>query len=94
STWNNLLSNITVYPNPTASVINLTMNQGHDIVFGKIDSYKIRIVNSFGTVVKEDVSRQPNWRANIGDLRPGTYLVQVTNGRNNSLVGTASFVKD
>ena len=86
----NNLSKISIFPNPAANVINLTMTQSTK----EQGNYHIKIVSSEGLVVKQSVSQQPNWRANIGDLRPGTYLVQVTNGSNKSLVGIASFVKD
>ncbi len=87
--------NISVYPNPTTSAINLSVAQRDD-KFGdfKIKSYEIKIVNSFGQVVKQDISKQPRWSGNVGNLQPGTYMVQVTNSSNNSLVGVASFVKD
>jgi len=45
-------------------------------------------------VVKEGKAEQSVWHANIGDLRPGTYMVQVMNSNNENLVGTVSFVKD
>jgi len=89
----NVVSNISIYPNPTSSVINLTIEQNTFTDFGKT-TYNIKIVNSFGTVVKEGKADESIWHANIGDLRPGTYMVQVTNSGNKNLVGTVSFVKD
>ena len=74
---------------PTSIVINLEMDPD-----SKVSSYSIRIVNAFGTVVKESVSEQPSWHANISNLLPGSYLVQVTNNKDKSLVGTANFVKN
>jgi hypothetical protein len=87
--------NISLYPNPTSSSINLTISQGDNkLGHFKVDSYSIKIVNSFGMIVKRDVSKQPKWNASVGDLQPGTYVVQVTNSSNDSLVGIGSFVKD
>jgi len=86
-------SNISIYPNPTTSVINLTIDQDAFTSFLKAN-YSIKIVNSFGMVVKEGKSEQATWHVNIGDLQPGTYMVQVTNSNTNNLVGTTSFVKD
>jgi hypothetical protein len=82
-------SKISIYPNPAANVINLTVNQNSNIA-----SYNIKIVDVTGIVVKETVSMQPNWNANIGYLKPGTYLVQVLNNKDKSLVGVTTFVKN
>jgi len=82
-------SNISVFPNPAVSTINLTMNQN-----SQKGTYSIRIINSAGTVVKESSSQQAAWKGNIGDLKPGTYVVQVTNSQSKSVVGITSFVKD
>lgn len=93
TSWQNLISNINVYPNPTASVLNLSVNQNFSLSSLKISSYQIKIVNSFGVVVKQATSQQSTWNANISDLQPGTYIVQVTNADNNGVVGSASFIK-
>jgi len=89
----NIANNINIYPNPTTSDINVSV--GHDSFedFEK-SGYSIKIVNSFGLVVKEGKAEESTWHANIGDLLPGTYMVQVTNSSNKNLVGTVSFVKD
>jgi hypothetical protein len=91
---NNIVSNLSIYPNPTTSDINLTMGQNPDAVFTEKGSYNIKIVNSFGMVVKEGKSQQSTWHANVGDLQPGTYMVQVTSNQTDGVIGTASFVKD
>jgi hypothetical protein len=80
---------ISVYPNPTADVINLTINPNL-----KVAAYSVRIINSSGTVVKENISQQATWNANISYLKPGSYLVQVTNNNDKSVIGIASFVKN
>ena len=86
--------NLTIYPNPAASSINLSVAQDEKFSNFKIDSYDIEIVNSFGIVVKKGSSQQANWHTNIGNLQPGTYMVQVTNSKNKNLIGITSFVKD
>jgi muramidase (phage lysozyme) len=80
---------INIYPNPTKNVVNLEIDPGL-----KASAYHIRIINAFGTVVKEDVSQQTSWHANISSLKPGSYLMQVTNNSNKSLIGITSFVKN
>jgi hypothetical protein len=56
-------------------------------------SYNIRIVSMTGSVVKIASSSSANWQDNLGDLTPGTYVIQVMNNKDNSLVGKSTFVK-
>lgn len=86
---NILHAKISVYPNPAVSIINLSMDQN-----SKITSYSIKILNAAGIVVKESISEKSSWGANVGYLKPGTYIVQVLNNSNKSLVGVTSFVKN
>jgi len=86
--------NLTIYPNPAASSITLSVAQEQKLSSFKPDSYDIKIVNVFGVVVKNGTSQQTSWHASISDLQPGTYMVQVTNTANKSLIGITSFVKD
>jgi hypothetical protein len=86
---NNQDNKITIYPNPAKTVINLDIDQN-----SKTEAYNIKIVDVTGLVVKEIVSTQPSWHANIGYLKPGTYLVQVVNNKDKSLVGVTTFVKN
>lgn len=86
---NDRTAKINIYPNPTATFINLAIDPD-----SKISSCSIRIMSAGGTVVREGITQQLTWRANIANLKPGTYLVQVTNNRDRTLVGVASFVKN
>jgi trimeric autotransporter adhesin len=83
-------NNITVYPNPAKSTINLTIlndaaNAG--------DTYSILITNSSGLVVKQATSRQTSWQSNIADLLPGSYVIRVTGKKEQKDIGIAKFVK-
>ena len=80
---------VSLYPNPTRNVINLTINVPNPGV-GK---YRVMLSNSLGIVVRSATLNQSNWGANVSDLLTGTYLIQVVNTANNSLVGQAKFVK-
>jgi archaellum component FlaG (FlaF/FlaG flagellin family) len=60
----------------------------------KVSAYHIRIINALGAVVKESTFQQTSWNANVSNLKPGSYLVQVTNNNDKSLVGIANFVKN
>ncbi|MBS1529599.1 MAG: hypothetical protein JSU01_04790 [Bacteroidetes bacterium] len=86
--------NLSIFPNPTSSSINLSIAQDDKMGSFRIEAYDVKIVNSFGVVVKRGTSREASWHANIGDLQPGTYMVQVTNRNSQNLIGVTSFVKD
>ena len=80
---------VSLYPNPTRNVINLTINVPNSAT-GK---YRVMLSNSLGIVVRSATLNQASWGANVSDLLTGTYLIQVVNTANNSLVGQAKFVK-
>ncbi len=80
---------VSVYPNPASSVINLCI----DTKSADPETFNIRISNSSGVLVKNAVSLTPNWQDNVSNLLTGTYLIQVVNNKDNSLVGEAKFVK-
>jgi hypothetical protein len=79
---------LSVYPNPAVNIINLVIDPQKPVA-----TYSIRVTNSVGTVVKQTVTSQPNWLGNVSNLLTGTYLIQVVNNKDNSLVGQTKFVK-
>jgi hypothetical protein len=83
------VNNITVYPNPATSVINITIPNET----ATKHSYTYRIANSSGLIVKQVTSQQSNWKPNISDLRPGGYLVKVLSTADNSIIGNSKFIK-
>jgi hypothetical protein len=87
---NNLTkSSISIYPNPASSLINLEVSSGTKASH----SYNIRITNSVGMVVRDIKSSQSIWQGSINELMAGTYLIQVVNIKDNSLIGKTKFVK-
>jgi hypothetical protein len=99
-------SPIALYPNPAQGTINLTIkpvfasNTSTAIItsdsFNTSESgltYNIKIVNSSGMVVKTESTKSKDWHADVKNLLPGTYVMQVYNSKDNSLVGKGSFVK-
>ncbi len=104
-----IANNISVYPNPVSHVINLAINQnnvsklstqtaGATASFAKTpanpaQSYSIKIINVTGSVVTKATSTQNTWQTNVGNLAPGTYIIQVINNSNNTIVGKSTFVK-
>ncbi|HVW14736.1 MAG TPA: YDG domain-containing protein [Mucilaginibacter sp.] len=104
---NTTMGLISVYPNPAQSTINLnissanTLNHGNKLLFsGKpIASvanktvYNIKIINASGVVVKSESTTLQSWQADVKNLLPGTYVMQVYNSADNSLMGRGTFVK-
>jgi hypothetical protein len=90
-------NNISVYPNPVAGTINLSILQ-NNITASNISSaanplYNIMITNSSGSVIKTATSAQTQWQDNLSNLLPGTYMIQVVNANNKTVVGKTKFVK-
>ncbi|MBB3054726.1 T9SS type A sorting domain-containing protein [Mucilaginibacter gotjawali] len=56
-------------------------------------SYDIKIFNINGSVLKESTSAAASWQTNVSTLLPGTYIIQVTNNSDNTLVGKSTFIK-
>ena len=102
-----LNGNLTVYPNPTSGTLNLiiskiknTSSAGSQLISSSIgapptvtNSYSVKIVSTSGVVIKTLSTTNPNWQTDVSSLMPGTYIVQVSNQGDNSLIGQATFVK-
>ena len=85
---------INIYPNPAVGTINLTIAQNIATSHNTdAASYGITITNSSGAVVKTVKSSQTLLQQNVSGLLPGTYVIQVVNNSDNSLVGKGKFVK-
>jgi hypothetical protein len=85
-------NSISVYPNPATSIIDLSVAQ-NDLAPSGTASYKIIITNSSGSIIKTAVSAGVTWQSNVSGFLPGTYVIQVVNRSNNSLVGSTKFIK-
>ncbi len=86
---NNDSGHLSCYPNPAFSDIHLSFDPK---VPGKT-SYDVKVTNSSGMIVRYAVITEPDWQANVSNLLTGTYLIQVTDKKDNSVVGQAKFVK-
>jgi hypothetical protein len=98
---------VSLYPNPTKSMINLTINSisanGSKnspglAVNEKSNStansnYNIKIMNSSGLIIRSELTRSTTWQTDVKNPLPGTYVMQVYDASNNSLVGKGTFVK-
>jgi trimeric autotransporter adhesin len=81
--------NVCLYPNPAINVINLSITAKSK----ESTIYNVMISNSSGIIVKQATLSQPSWQTGINNLLPGTYLLQVVNDKDKSLVGQTKFVK-
>jgi len=100
-------SSINVYPNPATSTLNLTISQNGNsaipasspigitgpapVTTGQ--SYDIKIINITGSVIKSGVSANASWHDNVSSLLPGTYIIQVVNNADKTLIGKSTFIK-
>ena len=98
---------VSLYPNPTKSLINLTINTvsadgaKNSIGFsGNIktnsadnSNYTIKIMNASGLIIRNESTRSTTWQTDVKNLLPGTYVMQVYDASTNSLVGKGTFVK-
>ena len=55
--------------------------------------YGIKIFSITGSVVKSATSASSSWQDNVSSLSPGTYIIQVVNNSDNSLIGKSTFIK-
>ncbi|HVW13805.1 MAG TPA: T9SS type A sorting domain-containing protein [Mucilaginibacter sp.] len=82
--------NLSIYPNPVNSMINLSIKQQSP---DNTTNYDIKITNSSGLVVKEVISSQPSWQGSINNLGPGTYIVTVVDNKTKGAIGQTKFIK-
>jgi hypothetical protein len=101
-------NNVNIYPNPAVSSISLSIKQpiGQNRNVSAIDAakatlpaqqaqqaYTISIISTSGQFMRSVIALQPEWHSDISSLSPGTYVVQVLNSKDKSLVGRSTFVK-
>ena len=83
-------SAVMVFPNPTSSQINIAVNDnGQHFSRG----YVFKIFNESGIQILSANSMAGSWQGNVGNLRVGTYLVQVYANDSNKAIGSVKFVK-
>ncbi|SEN49114.1 hypothetical protein SAMN05192574_103323 [Mucilaginibacter gossypiicola] len=89
NTQNTISSIMSLYPNPATDVINAKMKIDNNSNF----NYKISITNSEGKIIATATSSQANWQNNVASFIPGTYIMQVVNSKDNSVIGFQKFIK-
>jgi hypothetical protein len=86
---NLVASNISIYPNPGKSTLNITIKSKPQTA----TTYYISVTAVTGLTVKQVTTSQQNWQTSVNDLLPGTYLVRVFDNSNKTLIGSTAFVK-
>ncbi|MEO3403163.1 T9SS type A sorting domain-containing protein [Mucilaginibacter sp. CAU 1740] len=86
---NVIAETMNIYPNPATDVIHAQMLLKND---GTV-KYKVNITNSEGKVMATATTSQATWQNNVGSFIPGTYIMQVVNSSNNTVIGVKKFVK-
>ncbi|MEO6978269.1 MAG: T9SS type A sorting domain-containing protein, partial [Mucilaginibacter sp.] len=98
-------TNIAIYPNPATGLINLNINQpglaalnlsgvqGAGYSPAVAGNYSIKIINLSGSIIQSANSSQQTWQGDVSALMPGTYILQVLDDKDKSMVGRATFVK-
>ena len=90
--------NLTINPNTVSLTSNLSTLQTVSTTpaISKTTgspNYGIKIINMAGAVVKSATTPTSDWQDNVSNFLPGTYIIQVVDSSNNSVVGKATFVK-
>ncbi len=78
STTNFILSNFSIYPNPTSDVLNITLEED-------LQLEKVIIYNTSGQIIKNEKSKI----INVSSLSKGTYLIEVVTNQGKA---TKSFI--
>jgi hypothetical protein len=76
-----------VFPNPTAEVINVSVPDNQSSA-----TYKMRLYDTAGNLLLQRASNTSNWTENVSGLKPGAYIIEVIKSNGASL-GKAKFIK-
>jgi hypothetical protein len=79
--------------NPQKQVTTATTQSFAAVSSAGAASYDIKIFNINGTVLKQASSSSPSWQTNVSTLLPGTYIIQVLNNNDKTLIGKSTFIK-
>jgi hypothetical protein len=97
NTGNTANNPINIYPNPAKGILNLQITPANNSLNSSAVTttavYGIKIMSTSGALVKSVTTTQQNWQADISNLLPGTYIVQVVNNNNESVIGKGTFIK-
>jgi len=84
----NVTSPVSVYPNPATNAITINIAPKSSAA-----SFNIKISTSLGSVIKQVATSDSSPVENISSFLPGSYMIQVLNSKDNSLIGETKFIK-
>jgi hypothetical protein len=101
NTTNSLVkTGMIVYPNPAKTTVNVNFGPGLSSSTSPAPgasstslAYNVQITSMVGGIVKAATVNQQTWQTDVTGLLPGTYIIQVTNKADNSVVGEQKFIK-
>ena len=76
-----LISNISVYPNPTTGLVNLKLSDS-------FNTGELSVINALGTIVESYTIDNSEHQLNIGDYPTGLYLISVVSQDGSRYLGT------
>jgi hypothetical protein len=79
---------LTVYPNPSKGIINVSVNSGNTSTGG----YMADIYSTSGTLIKHETVTAATWSDDVSAFDLGIYIIQVKDS-NGKLIGQAKFSK-
>lgn len=78
---------LTIYPNPAVEQIKVHLNTAEAQA-----SYKARIYDYSGRMVIQSTMQSSNWSQNVGQLKPGAYVFELSKSTG-EFIGRTKFVK-
>jgi hypothetical protein len=98
SNANRVQNIIHINPGHEKSVLYLTITpafktDSNDLSTSANAVYKIKIMNNSGSVVQTATIDKLNWQADLHKLNAGTYILQVINTHDSTVIGEVTFVK-
>ena len=83
-----LINPLTIYPNPSKDIINVSVNSGN----ASTEGYVADIYSTSGTLIKHESVTAATWSDDVSAFNLGIYIIQVKDS-NGKLIGQAKFSK-
>lgn len=78
---------LSVYPNPAVETIKVYLNTANSQ-----ESYKAKVYDYSGIMVMQTTMQSGNWSQNVGHLKPGAYILELSKS-NGEFIGRTKFIK-
>ncbi|WP_443938096.1 T9SS type A sorting domain-containing protein [Pedobacter sp. MW01-1-1] len=74
-----------IYPNPVVNKLNVDVNNTYS------GEMKVRIIDTFGQVLKQEIFNQNSFSLDVNNFSPGTYILEIVN--NSLVIARSKFLK-